>query len=64
MLKNIISNSNNTNNKEYLQNQMQIDCISRLLVEHADVPQQLINWLIEAVRDNTKIECNNKTDIS
>lgn len=50
--------SNNlSNNEEYIQNQKQIDCISKVLVEHADVPQKLIDWLIECVRNNTKIEC-------
>ncbi len=68
MSKNVVLNnvkntltSNKTNkfcaNEEYLQNQKQIDCISKVLVEHADVPQKLIDWLIEAVRNNTIIEC-------
>ena len=43
--------------EEYLKNQKQIECISNVLVEHADVPKKLIDWLIEAVRNNTKIEC-------
>ena len=63
MLKKVISNSNNTNNEKYLQNQMQIDYISKLLVEHADVPQKLIDWLIDAVKYNATFECNNKTNV-
>lgn len=64
MSKNVIlnkANSGETNkfltNEEYLQNQKQIDCISRVLIEHADVPKELIDWLIDSVRNNTKIEC-------
>jgi len=51
-----------TNNylEEYKQNQMQIDCIKKALVEHADVPEKLINWLIEAVRENTILELKSK----
>lgn len=41
---------------EYIQNQKQIDCISKLLVEHADVPQMLIDWLIESVQENVALE--------
>ena len=43
--------------EEYLQNQKQIDCISKVLVEQADVPKKLIDWLIDAVRKNTIKEC-------
>lgn len=46
------------NNEQYLQNKKQIDCISKVLVEQADVPQKLIDWLIESVRENTKLECS------
>ena len=44
------------NNPEYLQNQMQIGCITKVLVERADVPKKLIDWLIESVKENLKIE--------
>ena len=44
------------NNEIYVQNQKQIECISKVLVEHADVPQKLIDWLIQSVRENTIIE--------
>lgn len=43
-------------NSEYIQNQKEIDCITKVLVEHADVPLKLINWLIEAVEKNTVLE--------
>jgi len=56
MSKDVVSNKKNFD-EEYLQNQKQIECISNVLVEHADVPKKLIDWLIEAVRNNTKIEC-------
>lgn len=64
MLKNVISKSNNTNinHEEYLQNQLQINYISKLLVEHAEVPKKLVDWLIEAVKDNTKFECKKNND--
>ena len=45
------------NNEVYVQNKKQIECISKVLVEHADVPQKLIDWLIQSVRENTIIEC-------
>lgn len=44
------------NNREYQQNKMQINCITKVLVEHADVPQKLIDWLIQSVQDNVVIE--------
>lgn len=63
MSKNVVLNKANSDeinrfftNEEYLQNQKQIDLISKVLVEQADVPKKLIDWLIEAVRNNTKIE--------
>ncbi len=43
--------------QNYKQNQMQIDCISRVLIEHADVPKELIDWLIKSVKENTTLEC-------
>lgn len=58
------SNSNllNTvyNSKQYIQNQEQINCISKILVEHADVPQKLVDWLIDSVKENTKLELQSK----
>ena len=56
MSKNVVLNEE-IFDEEYLQNQKQIECISNVLVEHADVPKKLIDWLIEAVRKNTIIEC-------
>ncbi len=41
---------------EYLQNKMQIECITKVLVERADVPQKLVDWLIQSVRENLKLE--------
>ena len=43
--------------QNYKQNQMQIDCISRVLIEHADVPKELLDCLIKSVRENTTLEC-------
>lgn len=62
MSKDEILNSNNIDNEKYLQNQLQINYISKILVEHADVPQKLVDWLIEAVKDNTKYECKKNND--
>ena len=42
--------------EDYKQNQMQIDCINKVLIEHADVPETLINWLIDSVKENTILE--------
>ena len=56
MSKNVVLNEE-IFDEEYLQNKKQIECISNILVEHADVPKKLIDWLIEAVRKNTIIEC-------
>lgn len=70
MSKNVVLNKANSDeinrfftNEEYLQNQKQIDCISNVLVEHANVPKKLVDWLIDAVRNNTKIECKRKRQI-
>lgn len=57
MSKNIVSKKD-IYSEEYLENQKQIDCISKVLIENADVPKKLIDWLIEAVKKNTIIECN------
>lgn len=43
------------NSEEYIQNKMQIDCIKNVLVSHADVPEKLVTWLIEAVERNTEL---------
>ena len=43
-----------------LENQEQINCISKILVEHADVPQKLVDWLIDSVKENTKLELQSK----
>ena len=42
--------------KEYIQNQMQIDCIKKVLIEHGDVPEKLIDWLVDSVKANTELE--------
>lgn len=53
------SNENNNmidnviHSDEYIQNKMQIDCIRNVLVKHSDVPEKLVDWLIDAVRQNT-----------
>lgn len=52
--------SNNEYSEKYKQNQMQIDCIKKTLIEHADVPEKLINWLIDSVKENTILELKNK----
>lgn len=43
--------------QEYQKNQKQIEIISNVLVEHADVPQELINMLIHSVQENVSLEC-------
>lgn len=42
--------------EEYKQNEMQILSIKKALVEHADVPEALLNMLIEATEKNTQLE--------
>lgn len=42
--------------EEYRQNQMQIDCIKKVMIENGDIPEILVDWLINSVRDNTKLE--------
>lgn len=44
------------NTPEYKLNAMQIDCIKRVLVDRADVPEKLVSWLIDAVKNNTVLE--------
>lgn len=43
------------NSKEYIQNQMQIDSIKKILIEHADVPEKLLDWLIQSVEQNATL---------
>lgn len=43
-------------NSEYVENQKQIDCITKVLIEHSDVPPKLIDWLIEAVEENAALK--------
>lgn len=43
-------------NKEYQLNEFRIHCIKKALIEHADVPEQLIDWLIESVEENVALE--------
>ena len=43
-------------NSEYVENKKQIDCITKVLVEHSDVPPKLIDWLIEAVEENATLK--------
>ncbi len=40
------------NSEEYLKNEMQINCIKNVLIEHSDVPAKLLDWLIESVEQN------------
>ncbi len=63
-----MDNTNETINdvfksEEYLNNAMKIDTISKVLIEHSDVPEELVNWLIEAVKDNTWLEARAKYNI-
>lgn len=41
---------------EYKQNEMQINSIKKVLVNSGDVPEKLILWLIESVKNNTQLE--------
>lgn len=41
---------------EYQENEKQIECITKLLVEHADVPLELIEMLVESVQENVALE--------
>ncbi len=65
MLKQKINNSMNlkfdkkiNNYQEYTQNQKQINCITKVLVENANIPPLLIDWLIDCVQKNTTIRNN------
>jgi len=42
--------------EEYIQNKKQIDCIKKVLIERANVPKKLIDWLIETVQENEKLK--------
>jgi len=49
--------------EEYKQNQMQIDCIKKVLIKHTDVPETLLNWLIDSVKANTILEFKKMNNI-
>ena len=42
--------------KEYIQNQYQIDCIKKVLIEHSDVPPTLLDWLTQSIQNNVILE--------
>lgn len=44
------------NNQEYKRNQKQINFIIKMLVEDTDVPQEVLEMLIEYVQENVAIE--------
>ena len=52
------------NSEEYIHNKMQIDCIKNVLIKHSDVPEQLLNWLIESVERNAELVANAKIESS
>ena len=39
--------------KTYQKNKKQIDIITKILVDHADIPEEIINKLISCVEENT-----------
>lgn len=41
---------------EYKENEKQIEYITNILVEHADVPLELIEMLVEYVQENVALE--------
>lgn len=41
---------------EYKENEKQIEYITNLLVEHADVPYEIIEMLVESVQENVALE--------
>lgn len=43
--------------EEYKNNELQINTIKDVLINHSDVPEKLVNWLISAVENNTKLIC-------
>lgn len=44
------------NTHEYQENLMQIESIKKVLINNAYVPEKLVSWLIEAVKNNTIME--------
>lgn len=44
------------NSQEYIENEKQIECITNILVERADVPYEIVALLIESVQENVAIE--------
>ena len=57
-INNLSSNMKNILNKnvQYQHNEEQIKCIKKVLIEHGDVPEKLLDWLIYSVKENTIIE--------
>ena len=43
-------------NEKYINNQSQIEIIKKVLTKHADVPTEIIDKLIAAVKENTIME--------
>ena len=41
--------------KKYKDNEKQISCIKKVLIEHSDVPIKLLEWLITASSENAII---------
>ena len=56
-INNLSSNMKNILNKnvQYQHNEEQIKCIKKVLIEHGDVPEKLLDWLISSVKENTII---------
>ena len=48
-------------NSEYQNNKKQIEYITKILVDHADVPRDIIESLIECVQENVAIEYENSS---
>lgn len=48
------------NSPKYKENELKIKCIKKALIEHAYVPEELINSLIDSVEQNIILELNNK----
>ena len=44
------------NNPEYIENEMKIRVIRKVLAEHSDIPSEMIETLIEAVQENVALE--------
>lgn len=57
-INNLSSNMKTILNKnvQYQHNEEQIKCIKKVLIEHGDVPEKLLDWLIFSVKENTIIE--------